>query len=313
MNVPLTRRRLLIGSVLAGGGIAGSLIPAVARPQYRPGQPEVLTPEPPPIAQDALTEAAIALQPVYARAGRPRVALFWNVELTDQLEDNRSERLRMVDEYTERKVLGEASGRRVIESGIDTRVSVRGRRASPLSEHDEWILVSAFEAGVRAGGVRLVDRAAILRLTSARAGGGGDSRLTETKSLLERADLMLELLLTPDAESLAGVAFRGVVRDIGSGTVLGSFHSRAKAAPSTQTTTGFRPTASGFERVHAEQANAPEASGRALSIDTLRAMATALSGWGRPVAEASGGPGKRPAAKAGPDAARAPSQRGAKP
>ncbi len=312
MRILSERRRFVLGAVVAGSGFAGALMPAVARPQYRAGQPEVLVPDAPASAQDSLMEAGIALQPVYARAGRPRVALFWNVELTDQLEDDRSERLRIVDQYTERKRRGEASGRRVIETGIDTRVSVRGRRASPLSEHDEWMLVAAFEAGVRAGGIQLVDRAAILRLTSARAGGGGDSRLIETQSLLERADLVLEVLLTPDAESVAGVAFRGVVRDIGSGTVLGSFHSRPKAGATVQTTE-FRPTASGFERVSGGAADGPEASGRALSVDTLKAMTTALAGWNRPAVDATGAAAKQPPGTAGAAAARAPSQRGVKP
>jgi len=296
---------------MALGGIAVSLAPTVARSQYRAGQPEVLVPEAQHDAQDPLMDAAFALQPVYARAGRPRIALFWNIELTDQLQDDRSERLRTVDQYSERKRRGEAIGRRVIETGIDTRTSVRGRRPSPLTEHDEWILVAAFEAGVRAGGVQLVDRAAILRLTSAGAGGGGDSRLTETQSLLERADLLLEVLLTPDNESLSGVAFRGIVRDIGSGTVLGSFHSRPKHVAAAQATV-FRPSASGFERVQAEAPSAPEASGRALSIDTLNAMTTALGGWTRAAGAARGAQARRPAGAAGPADAPAPSRRGAK-
>ncbi len=270
----------------------------MASAQYRPGLPEVLVPEPSPNAvRPSHAHAAGALQAAYARAGRPRVALFWNVELTDQLEDARGARLRTIDQFSERSRRDQSSVSRTVETVADTRVDVMGRRNSPLREADEWTLVSAFEAGLRDAGLQLVDRAAIARLASARAGGGADSRLIETRSLLEMADLVLEVLHAQDAGAAIGVVFRGVLRDIRSGRVLGSFLSRGVAEAAGQAPS-FRPSPAGFERI--ESAKGPESAGRALATDALIAMVPALSGWEpeTPAAAVRRPEAKRPAAGA---------------
>src|SRR5271163_4694214 len=62
--------------LLAGSGLASA--------QYRPDQPPVLNP-PAAVPQDDGAAIISAFRQKYATAKQPRIALFWNRELTDSI------------------------------------------------------------------------------------------------------------------------------------------------------------------------------------------------------------------------------------
>ena len=266
-------------------------LPTAAAAQYRADQPPVLerpTPQPMP---DNSPQTINAFSAAYRMAGLPRVALFWNVALTDQLADDRVQSTRVqrsttgssssIDQTTTGDAgsarLREGDDKRVSDMTIDrtTRTTNNANRGSPLQERDAFRLENAFMKSMRDGGVQFIDRAAIMRTTAANAGGGGDSRTIETQALMGKAELMLEVLLTRDQEALLGWGFRGMLRDIDSGRMLASFYSRAMPvlAP---VPAQYRATDRGFTRVEMKHVVTLEDVGRTLALDTMSELKDAF-------------------------------------
>lgn len=252
--------------------------------QYRTDQPQVIErPAQKPVA-DTSGPTIAAFRSSYQSAGLPRIALFWNVALTDQLADDKVDRTRItrsasgssnsLDKTTRGDAgsarLRENDEKRVSEVTIDqsTLTSNNANRGMPLPERDAFRLENAFMKTMREGAVQFIDRAAIMRTTAANAGGGGDSRTVETKALQGKAELMLEVLLTRDQDAPIGWSFRGVLRDIDSGRTLATYYSRAMPALPTLPPQ-YRATSRGFERVDMKHVVSIEDVGRTLALDTM--------------------------------------------
>lgn len=266
--------------------VAASLslvLPAGVMAQYRADQPRVLERPAMPEIPDTSPQTISAFSTAYRTAGQPRIVLFWNVALTDQLQDDTVQRTRVqrstsgssgsIDKTTTGDAgsarLRESDDKRVSDMTIDrsTLTANNANRGSPLPERDAFRLENAFMKSMREGGVQFIDRAAIMRTTAANA-GGGDSRTVESKALMGKADLMLEVLLTRDQEAPIGWGFRGILRDIDSGRLLASFYSRAMPdlAP---VPAQYRATDRGFARVEGKRVVTLEDVGRTLALDTM--------------------------------------------
>lgn len=263
------------------------VIPALsgnAIAQYRPDQPQVIERPAPPVVPDTSGQTIAAFKSAYQAAGLPRIALFWNVALTDQLADNKVQSTRVqrstsgssssLDKTTQGDAgsarLRESDDKRVSDATIEhsTRTSNNANRGMPLPERDAFRLENAFMKTMRDGAVQFIDRAAIMRTTAANAGGGGDSRTVETKALQGKAELMLEVLFTRDQDAPTGWGFRGTLRDIDSGRTLASFYSRAMPmlAP---VPPQYRASDRGFTRVEMKHVVTLEEVGRTLALDAM--------------------------------------------
>jgi hypothetical protein len=280
-----TRGAVLLAGLLLGG-------PA-ALAQFREGQPPVLEPAAPPAPQDRTEEIRKQFRSAYQAAGAPRIALFWNVALTDQDAEGtiQTSRIRGQDTRTvnrlEEQTNGDAGNARLVDGedrrNIDltvnrsSRASDSAKRGTPLAERDAWLLESGFTKALMDGGADLIDRNLIMRITAAQTDGKDrDARTIESKALLGKADLLLDVLMTRDTDSPLGWGFRCTLREIATGRLKGSFYSKAVplVAP---TSPHYRATNTGFQRVDSRPVVSIELVGTKLALHAMAELPQMLS------------------------------------
>jgi len=265
-----------------------------ASAQYRQEQRPVL--EPPQAAQpaDRTKEIIDAFQSAYRAAGAPRIALFWNVVLSDQVAEGvtSSSRLRSQKSETvnrlEQETAGEAGNSRLIDgdsrrtedvmASRTTRATDSAKRGTPLAERDAWLLETAFTKTLMEGGANLIDRNMIVRTTALEleADKGREQRSAEAKALLGKADVLLEVLMTRDTDSPLGWGFRCSLREIVTGRLKGSFYT--KALPEVPARHGrFQATNKGFERVDVRPTVGVNVVGRKLALDLMDQLKGAMA------------------------------------
>ena len=279
---------VLIGAVFSNAAVA----------QYRENQPAVIQPERAEAPPDPATGATRAFRSAYLAAGRPRIALFWNMELSDQLAEQRFESTRIAGQAntsrnsSDRKTSDAAGISRLTGSDAKssheltitsgTKTVEPAKRKTTLAEGDRWQIETAFTRALRDAGVVFVDRSVIMRTTAAQGGGGGDRQTVEMQSLQGKADMLLEVLMTPDSSSPVGWGFKLSLKDIASGAGVAALYSRAapQAAPGAPE---YSATDRGFQRVEQKPVVTVQDVGRTLAVD----MMTDFSGAMTPVAATS--------------------------
>jgi len=217
-----------IGTAMVAVLLGGT---AVAQ-QYRDNMPEVLD-GPARSASSAATSNAVttsAFRSAYVRHKSPRMVVFWNRQLTDSLSTSYEEwsRFTLADgRVVDKQLYSDGSnvvaGRAVeaeLRSGR-TATTADGARVTGLAERADWKAAQGFNRTMLAGGARLIDRTLIMRSTALSKGvDRGDAQSVEMSALTGKADLLVEVLQTPDASAPSGYTFRVDVKDIRSGTLL---------------------------------------------------------------------------------------------
>lgn len=206
----LARRTVLPGA-LALAGVA----PAQAA--------EVVIERGPPVslgASPAAQQTVRDFSRAYAQAGRPRIALWWNRQLSDRHSEHSREVARVQAELS-------ADGRRAsLSSSRGPEGQGDALRPRLLSERDLFQVETEFTRRLLDAGVRLIDRATILRLTAGQAGsaqaGALDAQRLEMQALRGHADHFLEVLLSADSTAPLGVGFRIDLKAVADGQVLGT-------------------------------------------------------------------------------------------
>jgi hypothetical protein len=205
--------------------------PQIPDSAYRPGMPEVLTPAAAPVGP-AFDFAGFAA--TYAGAGKPAVAVLWNRQFTDVLEQGSTTAL-TIDSAGIKSVQYDASGATAASARRTTLSAqeVKGRqaeRAAP-AEHRDLQMRSAFMQTMARAGLRLVDRNVVMRKSAAAQKGQiPDVQHVETEVLAEHAKLLMEVLNTPDPESPTGWATYVSVKRMADGVVLTEAYVDGKAA-----------------------------------------------------------------------------------
>jgi len=232
--------RTAFGPLCAIACIASIATPAIA--QYRENMPEVLAAPPPRATPGQQNMAAVsAFRAAYARKKSPRMVVFWNRQLTDSLStsyeawsrvslaDGRfSDRTDYYDGTT--SVSGRAAELEV-RSGR-TASTADGARGVGLPERADWRAAQGFNRTMLQGGARLIDRTLIMRSTALRSANRDDAQSIEMSALTGKADLLVEVLQTPDESAPSGYTFRVDVKDIRSGTLLATVVTQGVPAPS---------------------------------------------------------------------------------
>jgi hypothetical protein len=208
--------------------------PHIAPSAYRSQQPEVLAP-PPAVTQQPLFQRA-AFSAAYGRAGQPTIAVLWNREFTDMLQQSNASQLSVetvrANAATAQvdgvqgpwSVQGTASmqGATIGRTTI-TEQAVRSTQAprSGPAERMDLEMRAAFMQTMASAGVRLVDRNVAMRTTAARqAGREHDSQQIETEALTRHARLLMEVLNTRDARSPTGWSMYVSIKRLADGLVL---------------------------------------------------------------------------------------------
>lgn len=235
----------------------------------RPGQPMTFAPPPRPL--DPARRGAARFAAAYARAGSPRIVIFWNRELTDDVATVSEE----VSTSSSAGHVTDDGWRRDGASRSETRNATRridpGRRDTPHGQAIDFDLERGFSDTLSGAGARLIDRTAIMR----RGALGSDTvnvQAIETRAILGRAELTLEIVPLDDPRAAEGTTYKIVARDIASGRIV------AMATSTGRPPAGVLPYVAGehgFVRATPPEPTAYD-KGRQLGIDAMNALAARL-------------------------------------
>ena len=230
--------------------------------QWREGEQPVVTPALP--AASAPQDVVTPFRRAYQAAGRPRVVLLWNRELSDQASTATMQRLEIHDtangrgggsSQTTAGLAGSAStydhsggSNRSLVASAGTVALTAPARSTALSERETAMLEQAFLSAMGRGGMRFIDRALVMRTTAAtQHRGGGDPQLIETDALMKNGDMIMEVLLVDDKDAPLGYAFDIRLKDLHQGVAVSTLYSRAIPAPRAQPAGQWQAGTNGYE------------------------------------------------------------------
>lgn len=271
--------------------------PALATdaPVYRSGVPDVLEPESTVSRND---DAVLdQFRRLYAARKAPRIVVFWNREFSDRASDYRA--VRRITEREKVNIAGNVT--RPAEKTVwptgpvtydDFQISASRTRDRTISENisdgyddqrlgmlesEDWSAEAAFTSLFIEAGGNLIDRAVAMRTTAARAREEGaehlDQQQVETSALLGKADLLMEVLQTPDSDGPIGFRFRVSVKDVRTGRMLANITTVGRPAGAAETE--WRATRDGFVKV--ARSYMAGSVGRQVGLETMRAL---VAVWG---------------------------------
>lgn len=256
------------------GVLALVIVLSIAAPLYgqAPGPVDrptgtVLTPPPRPDYRATVEAVIDRFQPLYVKRGSPKIAVYWNRQLTDRLGQWVAD---------ERLVVGTQAGAMAERQtttppgstppgstttwragGSAETITSRQRfapdreRASP-HEIWNWEFENGFLDPLLGAGVQVVDRATILRLTASQAKGTGvgsvgmpDAQTLEVNALQGYADLFVEVLVSASPYGVAGYEMNAVVKNVRNGVLMA--HVNSRNLPPSQPAGEYVATSRGFE------------------------------------------------------------------
>lgn len=169
----------------------------------------------------------------YKAAGKPRIAILFNRQLSDEVREWRTEgRVVAIGEgsvtHTRDGVFGRESEtvKGPVAVAVQTQMEENGQRVGP-GERYTWGFEDGFmQPFLRAGAV-LVDRATIMRLASRDISQGSKAdpigvKKVEMDALVNNADVFIEILISRSPSALYGYEFKATAKEIRSGRILAS-------------------------------------------------------------------------------------------
>lgn len=270
------------------------IIPSVsiAEGSYRDESP-VIDPPKPLQAVDLVTPAIKSFESRYRVAGKPRIALFWNIELSDSLKDkhiktekvkgsttksvNTLEKTTTGPEGTAKLTDGDdKSNFSITRTEYDDQITTGNKRSTTLSESDMWKAQTAFMNTMRKAGVKFIDRNSILRTTALNENTENLPAL-ETKALIGKANLLMEVLMTKDVDAPLGWGFKVSLRDLKSGEEKDSIYTQAHPMSIAPAQSQFKATNNGFEKLTYQKQATVNDVGIALAVDVMNNMRSVLN------------------------------------
>lgn len=247
---------------------------------YRANTPKVLIPD---VGADddrgaaiPSAEARLAFQRAYQRAGAPRLAVFWNRVFDDRLREMEAES-RVV--FKENRVDQAEDANRLSHERSEWTVSIEKRqdRARPqtFSEKSGFRFQSGFLRPLIEAGATVIDRAAIMRLTAAEqalaepARSIEDRQFVETSALMGRADLLIQIAVSPSEDSKTSAFLHVSIIDVKSGQIKANFFH--EATPEYEGRQTWSAVSGGYVQV--TQSLDFERMGRTLAALTMNALA----------------------------------------
>jgi hypothetical protein len=303
------------------------LIPAMAGAQtigakVPPYQAPAKAAPPPRDGAEALDAAAARPDPfkpqedviarfrdAYAQGGRPRLAFWWNRQLSDTLAQWYSDTRTVTADKTRNTTEGDLS---LKQSGGKQSVTETQRRAGDSAERPsrgegwEWEFQDGFLGPFLQADANVVDRTMITRIMGAGA-EEIDPKTVEVMAMQTMADLMVEVLVADQTKSTTGYELRARILEVKTGRILAVVNSRSlkewqKSGQAVATSRGFelpdedddsfgpersdqryKATSSGFEK----RRKPPKLSlvAHNLATNVMNAMLPRLEGGVQPVAK----------------------------
>jgi hypothetical protein len=247
MSLHLRLSGLLVSSLclapaLAGAQtIGGAVPPYEPPPQYQAPQPKqdgaTITPFPStPVQREnafaARDQVVRDFSAAYKKAKNPKIAIFWNRELTDTLDEWYGTSRTVITQNGQGSVSGNfgsnnlnLNGSSNSQTSIEQQYRTGNDQRPQFSESREWQFQDGFLGPFLKAGAYVVDRAAIVRLTGVNA-GGMNGKAIETKAISGMADILIEVLAANQAQSRSGYELRARVLETKTGRILGYVNSR---------------------------------------------------------------------------------------
>ncbi|MFQ5353110.1 MAG: hypothetical protein ACE5D3_08555, partial [Candidatus Binatia bacterium] len=180
---------------------------------------------------------------IYGEKGRPRVAVFLNRELSDDVRDWSVAGRAVVafdgHETRQRPGAPEATSEKFngavgIAAVVEEEAGDSGKRDLGAGEAWSWAFEDGFVQPLLQAGVRVVDRATIVRLAGAEsthsATQPAPAKKIEINALKEHADIFIEVLIARSPFSTNGFEFKATAKEVQSGLVLANVTSMNWAA-----------------------------------------------------------------------------------
>ncbi|MBI3446142.1 MAG: hypothetical protein HY055_12470 [Magnetospirillum sp.] len=211
-----------------GGAVPPYVAPAKVAPPLRDA--EAASPAAAPLDRFKPQDDIIArFRDAYAQGGRPRLAFYWNRQLSDTLAQWYSDQRTITAEKSRNNTEGDLtikqSGGR--QSSVETqRRSADSSERAARAETWEWEFQDGFLAPFFQADAQIMDRTAITRIM----GAGGeeiDPKTVEIMALQNMADLLVEVLVADSSQSTTGYELRARILDVRTGRILGMVNSRA--------------------------------------------------------------------------------------
>lgn len=189
----------LITATVPKPGIAGDDF------YYRTGEPAVLSDVAPRAGADQAVEerTLVGFRRVYAAAGRPRMAILWHRDLTDEISSHKKITGSVTTEPPSTLSSQLSAVQRTVTITFDTGGS--GHSVPMLSSSGDAQFQTGFESTLRSAGVRLVDRNTAMRLTALKNVEPGtdpatlDTQAVEMSALVKHSDYFVEISFVPGA------------------------------------------------------------------------------------------------------------------
>ena len=235
---------LIVPLVICGCGpryveqetLAGSVPPP---PEGRPvpvpdmESAPVMTPE---TEDDDKLADVIHFKDRYAANGAPRIVILFNRELSDEVREWRTpERVvvsgdgKIAEETVEEGTRKTTKTLYPFSAYGQTHIDTQGRVMPP--EDWTWQFQESFLGEFLKAKVNMIDLTTILRTTAAETGKQGEAhdllavKSVEMDALLEKADLLMELLVRRNGTSPIGHEFRVSVKQVKTGKILANVTS----------------------------------------------------------------------------------------
>lgn len=255
--------------------------------------PPVMEPVKPAIPPDIIDPAIKAFKQYYKKAGYPKIALFWNIELTDSIKDRqvKSETISGSNKESVNKLIksttgpegtanltdgDETSNFNITRTVSKDTITDNNKRTTSLAESDMWKSQTAFKNILREAGVKFIDRNAILRTTALKENTENLPAL-ETKALLGKADLLMEVLMVRDPDAPLGWGFKVSLLDLNSGEEKSSLYSQARPILTAPAKSEYKATNTGFQKITYQTQATVDDIGVALAVDVMNNTGLVLS------------------------------------
>lgn len=233
---------LCLASGLAHAQAIGGAIPPYEppKPYEAPQQPQAggtITPFPStPVQREnafaAREQVVRDFSAAYQKAKKPKIAIFWNRELTDTLDEWYGTSRLVLSQSGQGNISGNVGSNNLNLGGSgSTQTSIEQQRRTgegqrpQMKETYDWQFQDGFLGPLLKAGAYVVDRAAIVRLTGVEA-GGMNGKAIETKAISGMADLLIEVLAAPQGQSRTGYELRARVLETKTGRILSYVNSR---------------------------------------------------------------------------------------
>jgi hypothetical protein len=196
---------------------------------------------------------------VYAAWGTPRIAVFLNRALSDEVREWRTDARLVVASGSTSVRSKDGQEERASEIATGTSISTQkplGDESARPNPGETWMW--EFEGGFLepflAAGGRMVDRATIMRLSAARLGMQSNTyaamavKKVEMDALVDHADLFVEILITHSPASPYGYEFKAIAKEVKTGVIVAHVMSR-RWKPEERWQRSIVPTSRGYEIV----------------------------------------------------------------